>query len=140
MILNQAQVGLGRGLLVFAYFLQFAALVVMPIAVVRLHGITDWGADAYRLIYTVVFLNLVIFGILGWLMWTGYVWARWVTAFILFVLAFLSLTYLADVKGDATLALLGMVGLDLVTACFIAFSGPIGDYIMDRERTRKINL
>jgi hypothetical protein len=140
MILNQARVGLGKGLLVFAYVLLFAALMVMPLAIVRLHGISDWGADAYRLIYTLAFLSLVVFGTLGWLMWTGYVWTRWVTAFLMFVIGFLSLTFVADLKGDALLALLGKVVLDLVTASFIAFSGPIGDYMMDKERTRKINL
>jgi hypothetical protein len=140
MIVNNARLGLGKGLLVFAYVLLFTTLLVMPLAIVRLHGITDWTADAYRLVYTMGFLSLVVFGTLGWLMWTGYVWTRWVSAFLMFVIGFLSLTFVADVKGDALLALLGKVVLDLITASFIAFSGPIGDYMMDKERTRKINL
>jgi hypothetical protein len=140
MFVNNARVGLGRGLLILAYVLLFSTLVVLPLVIVRLHGVGDWTAPAFRLIYTLAFVNIVVFGTLGWLMWIGYVWSRWVAAFLLFVIAFLSLTYLADVKGVATLALLGKVVLDLSTASFIAFSGALGDYLMDRERTRKINL
>jgi hypothetical protein len=140
MIVNNARVGLGRGLLVLAYVLQLTVLIVLPPVIVRLHGVTDWTADTYRLVYTMGFVSLVVFGTLGWLMWIGYVWARWVVAFLLFVIAFVSLTLLADVKGAALLTLIGKVILDLATASFIAFSGALGDYLMDRERTRKINL
>jgi hypothetical protein len=140
MTINRSRVGLGRGFLILAYLLLLLTLVVLPVLVVRQHGIADATSPLFRLVLALAFIHLVVFGTLGWFLWLGHVWARWVVALLLFVIALISLTFISEVTGAARLILVGKVVLDLATAAFVAFSGPIGEYLLDRERARKINL
>ena len=127
-------------MLVFTFVQLFLVLILLPPAVLHLHGVKDLTAPAYRTIFTLGFMDLVIFGSLGFLMWKGYNFARWVTSFLLFAMAFLALTYTSDVTGNARLTLIGGVLYQLVLAAFLAFSQTIDQFIREQERNRLINL
>ena len=129
----------GQSMLVVAFVLLVVALVVPPI-VVRLHGVDTASAPGFRKILTLCFVNLVIFGTLGYLMWIGYGWARWISSFLLFASGFFALTFLDDLTGTAKGALIGMIIFYLLLAAFLAFSKSIEEFIQEQERFRKINL
>jgi len=131
---------MGRALLVFVFFQLFFVLVCLPVGIVYLHGVDDLSAPVYRTIFTLGFVNLVAFGSLGYMMWTGYGWARWTASFLLFAMAFIVLTYVSDVHGPARLALIGGVIYALILAAYLAFSTAVDQFIREQERFRKINV
>src|SRR5262245_53158332 len=130
----------GQTMLVLAFVLLAVALVVVPPIVVKLHGVDTASAPTFRAILTLCFVNLVVFGVLGYLMWIGYGWARWISSFLLFAGGFYALTYMDELKGTAKGALIGMILFYLVLAAFLAFSKSIEEFIQEQERFRKINL
>ena len=130
----------GQTMLVLAFVLLAVALLVVPPIVVRLHGVDGAGAPMFRLILTLCFVSLVVFATLGYLMWIGYGWARWISSFLLFAGGFFWLPYLDEFHGTAKLALIGMILFYLVLAGFLAFSKSIEEFIQEQERFRKINL
>ncbi len=131
---------LGRVLLVFVFVQLFLVLEVAPPAILYLHGVDDLSSPALRLVLTLGFVYLVVFGSLCFLMWKGYGWARWVASFILFGMGFFALTFVSDVQGAARSALLGSILYQLILAAYLAFSQSLDHFIREQERFRKINL
>ncbi|MBI3879659.1 MAG: hypothetical protein HY301_06290 [Verrucomicrobia bacterium] len=134
---NPSQVG--KFLLAGLLFVMFLVMTVTPIGLIVQSGEGFFSTPEHRTLMAISFASTVVFGTLGYLMWQGFGWARWVTTLTLFAAGLFTMTYLEEFKGEIHTAMIWMVLFCIALAAVMAFAKPIEDFIRRQERTRRMN-